>query len=123
MDRKAQSLNMLFYSDHSSPRLIYILDLISNEIFNEPFSLTSDKEVFIAHLGAKLNYSDERLSEDEFFIRQHGLLSETAIREQPIIRFDFSGKPAFFRTTGDFPFDIFAAAFFLVSRYEEYLLC
>jgi hypothetical protein len=113
---------MLFYSNHSSPRLVYILELISNEIFNEPISLTSDKEKFVACTGARLNYSDERLSENEFFIRPQGLLSETTIRQQPISRFDFSGKPAFFRTTGDFPFDIFAASFFLVSRYEEYLL-
>ena len=113
---------MLFYSDHSGPRLTYMLDLISNEIFTEPFMLISDREAFIAHPGAKLNYSDGRLSEEEFFIKHHGLLSETGIREQQINRIDFLSKPAFFQTTGDFSFDIFAAAFFLVSRYEEYLL-
>jgi hypothetical protein len=113
---------MLFYSDHSSPRLIYILDLISDEIFIEPFSLITDKETFITHPGAKLNYSAERLTGKEFFIQRHGLLFETGINEQQLNCFGFYGKPAFFQTTGDFPFDIFAAAFFLVSRYEEYLL-
>ena len=44
------------------------------------------------------------------------------IYKQQIERFDIFGRPAFFKTEGDFPFDIFAAAFFLVSRYEEYLL-
>ncbi len=39
---------MLFYSDYNSPRLNYILDLISNEIFNEPFILISDKDAFIS---------------------------------------------------------------------------
>jgi hypothetical protein len=112
---------MLFYSDQNSPRLAYMLDLISNEILNEPFLLVSDKETFIDHSGAKLNYSKERLSENEFFIRHHELLFDTGIREQQINRFEFSGKPAFFQTKGDFPFDIFAATFFLVSRYEEYL--
>jgi hypothetical protein len=112
---------MLFFSDYNSPRLIYMLDLISNEIFHEPFSPDMDRETFITHNGPKLNYSSERLSGNEFFIQPHSLLFETDIRDQSIIRFDFSGKPAFFRTTGDFPFDIFAAAFFLVSRYEEYL--
>jgi hypothetical protein len=112
---------MLFYSEHNSPRLNYMLDLVSNEIFNEPFSLISDKEKFLSHAGAKLNYSSGRLSENEFYIRPHDLLFETGIREQSINRFDFSGKPAFFQTSGDFAFDIFAAAFYLVSRYEEYL--
>jgi hypothetical protein len=112
---------MLFYSDQKSPRLTYILDLISDEIFNEPFILISDKEAFISTTGAKLNYSIERLSDNEFFIKHHGLLFETGVREQQINRIDSLGKPAFFETTGDFSFDIFAASFFLVSRYEEYL--
>ena len=50
----------------------------------------------------------------------HSFFLKPDIREQQIRRFDFSGRPAFFQTDGDFPFDIFAAVFFLVSRYEEY---
>jgi hypothetical protein len=113
---------MLFYSDHKSPRLDYMLDVISKEIFNEPFIQTSDQSAYLSYSGAKLNYSPERFSEYEFYIRPHQLLFETDIREQQINRIDFSGRPAFFQTAGDFPFDIFAAAFFLISRYEEYLL-
>jgi hypothetical protein len=112
---------MLFYSEHNSPRLMYVLDLISNEIFTEPIRQTSDKIAFISYAGVKLNYSSERFSENEFFIKSHGLLFETGIHEQGINCFDFSGRPAFFQTSGDFAFDIFAATFFLVSRYEEYL--
>jgi hypothetical protein len=113
---------MLFYCDKNSPRLEYMLDLFSSEIFNEPFRKTSDKSSFIDYSGTKLNYSERRLSEQEFYIQPHQLLFERSIGEQTIKRFDSSGKPAFFQTTGDFPFDIFAAAFYLISRYEEYLL-
>src|SRR5450432_1241933 len=112
---------MLFYSEHTNPRLMYMLDLISNEIFSEPFRLVADKEAFKNYTGAKLNYSAERISGNEILIQPHGLLFETGIREQTITCFNYSGKPAFFQTGGDFPFDLFAAAFFLVSRYEEYL--
>ncbi len=35
--------------------------------------------------------------------------------------FDINFHKAFFETSGDFPFDIFAASFYLLSRYEEYL--
>jgi hypothetical protein len=111
---------MLFYSEFVSPRLNYMLDLISSEIFNEPVVQVSDKEAFIIYAGPKLNYSSERLSEKEFYILPHNLLFETGICEQLINRFDVSGKAAFFQTTGDFAFDLFAAAFYLVSRYEEY---
>ncbi|HSZ31977.1 MAG TPA: polysaccharide deacetylase family protein [Puia sp.] len=112
---------MLFYSTHNGPRLTYILELVSSEIFNEPFTLVSDKDVFISSSGNKINYSEQRLTPEELYVRPHGLLFETGIREVPIYRFDYSGKPAFFETSGDFPFDIFAAAFYLLSRYEEYL--
>jgi hypothetical protein len=112
---------MLFYSDFQGPRLDYILDLISHEIFNEPVRQVHDREIFLAHTGPKLNYSAERISPGEFFIQRHALLSESSIRVQEIDRFDHSGKPAFFQTAGDFSFDILAATFFLVSRYEEYL--
>jgi hypothetical protein len=49
------------------------------------------------------------------------LLFETGIKEQPIDAFEVNGHKAFFKTGGDLPFDIFAASFYLLSRYEEYL--
>jgi hypothetical protein len=49
------------------------------------------------------------------------LLFETGIFEQQIDIFEVSNFKAFFKTKGDYPFDIFAASFFLLSRYEEYL--
>lgn len=112
---------MLFYSEHNSPRLAYILDLVGNEIFNEPIRLVTDKETFISERGAKLNYSEERFSPEEFYIQNHTLLFESDIQEQTIFTFEFLGKSAFFQTNGDWPFDIFSAVFYLVTRYEEYL--
>jgi len=88
---------MLFYSNQNSPRLSYILELISNEIFNEPFTLISDKDAFISYTGTKLNYSDERLSGNEFFIKNQELLFETDIHQQQIKRIDYLGKPAFLK--------------------------
>ena len=46
---------------------------------------------------------------------------ELAAKE--IIVSEWKGLPVFFQTSSDsdLPFDIFAASFFLVSRYEEYL--
>ncbi len=44
-----------------------------------------------------------------------------AIQPQTIACFETNGYKAFFKTIGDFPFDIFAASFYLLSRYEEYL--
>lgn len=112
---------MLFYSDFNHPRLNYILELIGNEIFSETFTQITDRNSFIVHRGPKLNYSHERISDNELFIRPQGLLSETGIREQAIKVYNVHNRPIFFETEGDFPFDIFSAIFYLVSRYEEYL--
>jgi hypothetical protein len=112
---------MLFYCDSSHPRLNYMLELISNEILNEGFTQISDRNSFKIHRGPKLNYSSERISDDEFFIRPHGLLSESGIHEQMITVVNVRNRPIFFETDGDLSFDIFSAIFYLVSRYEEYL--
>ncbi len=112
---------MLFYSEHTSPRLVYMLDLISNEILSEPFRMVSDREAFKNYTAPKINYSAERITGEEYFIQPHPLIFEIDIREQSISCFDFNGRPAFFKTGGDLPFDIFSAAFYLLSRYEEYL--
>ena len=75
---------MLFYSDQSHARLSYMLDLISNEIFNETFVLTSDKDSFRSFSGPKLNYSSGKISDNEFFIHPHGILFESDIRQQQV---------------------------------------
>lgn len=56
-----------------------------------------------------------------FSIQPHGLLSQTGIQPQELHCFETNGIKAFFATPGDMPFDIFAATFYLLSRYEEYL--
>src|ERR1022692_2127980 len=112
---------MLLYCEHTSPRLSYIMELIGNEIFYEPFRLTTDKTSFLTETGPKVNYSPFRLTAGEFFVHNHCLLFETGIREQVITCFSFRELTAFFETDADYPFDIFAAAFYLLSRYEEYL--
>jgi hypothetical protein len=112
---------LLLYSPHITPRLRYIVDFISKEIFDEPISLTSDKEGYKGHPGPRLNYSDTEIDEEDFFLRSTPLLFETGVRPQGIECFELNFHKAFFPTEGDFPFDIFAATFYLISRYEEYL--
>ena len=108
---------MIIYSSYSTARLHYIIATL----FGNDTILTSSKEEFIHSASFKINYSDERISNDEFFIQPHGLLFETNIQLQIIECFEWNGVKVFFKTAGDIPFDIFAAAFYLISRYEEYL--
>jgi hypothetical protein len=84
-------------------------------------NVTNNVTHYIDYPGPRINYSNEPLSQQEIWIRPQGLLHESGIRQQPIECFEYNNRIAFFRTSGDFPFDILSASFFLLSRYEEYL--
>jgi hypothetical protein len=113
---------VILFSNSITPRLQYISDFIGKEITGEPFQIISSIEDFRRHSSPKINYSDKRISDDEFFLKPHALLFEEYIRTQATECFEVNNNKAFFKTDGDFPFDIFAAAFYLLSRYEEYIL-
>jgi hypothetical protein len=71
--------------------------------------------------GPRINYSEKEIAEGDFFLCPAPLLFETGISPQEIECFELNYHKAFFETTGDLPFDVFAASFYLLSRYEEYL--
>jgi hypothetical protein len=112
---------VLFYSHDTTSRLKYIAEFIGREITGASFQITDSKDEFKNSPAPKINYSDEKITEEEFFIRPHRILFEKDIKEQAVNCFDFDGCKAFFETGGDLSFDIFAASFYLLSRYEEYL--
>jgi len=111
---------MLIYAASISPRLQYIADFIGQELDASSPELTTDKDKFISYKGVRINYSYESIP-GVFRISPKNLLFETGIREQAIEIFATNHYKAFFKTEGDFPFDIFSTCFYLLSRYEEYL--
>lgn len=113
---------MLIYTPTITSRLQYIADFFGKEITGRSFELTTDKESYLKSAAEKINYSPERISANEFWLKPHSLLFEDSIKEQIVQCHEVNGQKAFFKTEGDFPFDIFAASFYLLSRYEEYLL-
>ena len=110
---------ILIYSDTTSTRLQYICKFIFNEQLGVNHSITINKENFEKHDGPKINYSSPRI-ENAFNIQNQTLLFENDIKAQDIVCFEGDGYKAFYRSPdSDFPFDIFAASFYLLSRYEE----
>lgn len=113
---------ILIYSHIPSPRLQYTCTFIFKELLGLDCRITIDSEEFINHDGVCINYSATAIKEKEFRITNYELLFEISIKEQPVICFETKGYKAFFKTdNSDFGFDIFAASFYLLSRYEEYL--
>ncbi|MCC7223592.1 MAG: polysaccharide deacetylase family protein [Chitinophagales bacterium] len=103
-------------------RLRYIAQHILSDMLALEVQFTSNRDVFIAHDGAKINYSSCQFA-DELFFYPATLLFEKGIKTQQIKVTWYRGMPIFYRhqNNSDLPFDIFAASFFLLSRYEEYL--
>ncbi|MEP7373634.1 MAG: polysaccharide deacetylase family protein [Chitinophagaceae bacterium] len=112
---------MLIYTPTITSRLKYITDFSGKEIIGKPFELTSDLNYYQQYSGSKINYNTERITPGEFWVKPHSLLFENGITGQRIECFDVNGQKTFFKTEGDFPFDFFAASFYLLSRYEEYM--
>ena len=113
---------ILVYSHKITPRLTYIFRQIFVRILELPISFTSTIEKFVSHSGPKLSYTKQPLG-NEFFIKSHELLFQQGIQETEFKIEKWKGLPVFFRTGSEsrLPYDIFAASFYLISRYEEYL--
>jgi hypothetical protein len=112
---------VIVYAHRITPRLRHTLDFIGKELTGQPAIIICSKNDYFSYQGVKINYSNERIIPDEFWLKPHPLLFEAGIKEQDISCFECDNQKAFFKTEGNFPFDIFAASFYLLSRYEEYL--
>jgi len=113
---------LLIFTAEVTPRLTYTFDLIFKEYLGINYALTSDDAAFRQYSGARLSYGQAPLS-DELFFSASDLLFEKGISDHQLSFFDWNGTKVFFATPPNnvFPFDPFAASFYLVSRYEEYL--
>ncbi len=69
----------------------------------------------------KLNYSNTIICPNELSIPSASILFEEDVKKvKPIVLFDRELPYFFEKPDADFPFDIFGAVFYLVTRYEEY---
>jgi len=98
------------------------MDLLLKELLGLSYRITKDEQEFLLHQGAKFSYAEKPVDTEPFFYAT-SLLFERGIKPQEISVFDWEGSKAFFATHPRYlmPFDPFAAAFYLVTRYEEYL--
>lgn len=112
----------LVYTHKITPRVRYIFKHIFTRILMIPVDFTSKKEEFENFDGSKLSYTKSPLG-NEFFIKSHEMLFEQGVNDLEISMQNWENVPCFFFTSkkSAIPFDIFAASFVLISRYEEYL--
>ena len=113
---------LLVYSHKITPRLTYIFKHIFVRILQIPVTFTTKVDEFVAHNGPKMTYTKAPLG-SEFFIRSYEILFEQGINDVELNFAEWDNLPCFFlnKENSIIPFDIFAASFYLLSRYEEYL--
>ncbi len=113
---------LLVYTHKITPRLSYIFKHFFVRILQIPVTFTTRVDEFVAHNGPKITYSRSPLG-SEFFIQSHDLLFDQGINDIDIHISNWDSIPCFFAVSeiSNVPFDIFAASFYLMTRYEEYL--
>lgn len=86
------------------------------------YTITQNPVSFEQHDGLKINYSSQKFIKDGLKIVPVSLLFEYGIKDHHIeVQSHQVFNKLFFKSSGHLPFDLFAAAFWLLSRYEEYL--
>lgn len=113
---------LLVYTHKISPRLKYVFRHICTRVLGVKVKFTNKIEEFIAHDSLKMSYTKQQLG-NEFFVKSHDILFEQGLDDVDIQIHEWDHTKCFFYN-GDksvIPYDIFAASFYMLSRYEEYL--
>ena len=113
---------LLVYTHNISPRLKYIVKQLCSRILQLEVKFTTAVAEFVAHDSLKISYTVNPLG-NEFHIRSHRLLFEQGLSDIDISVMPWEETKCFFYNgeKSSIPFDIFAASFYLLSRYEEYM--
>lgn len=104
-------------------RLRYTMELMLCRLLGLEIEFTTELQDFGQYEGPKFSYGIP-VKQEFLGFAANGLLFESRISARELRHFTYEGGLVFFPTPDIYsalPFDIFAAAFYLVSRFEEYL--
>lgn len=113
---------LLILTSTITSRLRYSASLLLRELLGVEFEITNSPEDYAGHGGPKFTYAREPL-DGELFIEASGLLFENVLYPHELRTTRVNGIPVLFQSADPrsaLPFDPFACAFYMVSRYEEY---
>jgi len=113
---------LLIFTQKATPRLTYVFKHVFTRILGIEIGFTSTIEEFVAYNEAKISYGKQPMG-NELFFQSEGLLVQQGIESVDITVKEWEDTSCFFAVSSRsaLPYDIFAASFYLLSRYEEYL--
>ncbi|MFT4678678.1 MAG: hypothetical protein ACI84C_000789 [Flavobacteriales bacterium] len=115
-------MKILIFTDLVTNRLHYACTVIFKAILKVDFEVTNDSSLYQGYSGVRINYTGEadlpgvRIAPD-------GLLFEKGLHDITPDSGVWDELPTLFpsKLDANCPFDVFAATFYLSSRYEEHL--
>lgn len=114
---------LLIYTSNITNRVKYIMQYVFEERLGIEYSITDDKDVYQRTVTSfKIAYTNEFCNEGLYLYAER-LLFEKEIKRIALHEKFSNGIAILFAhdKTSALPFDVFAAIFYLISRYEEYL--
>ncbi len=102
--------SILIYISKPSSRAEYIFSILLKTLLGLDYEFTHDENYFNNFVGAKFSYTKNKLN-NELFFASTDLLFEKNINPEKFSKLTIDEA---------FSNDIFAASFFLLTRYEEY---
>jgi hypothetical protein len=114
-------MKLLVYVPLLTPRIKYIFNFIFNDVLKTQVGFSSNLAEFKLSDLPKISYADHPVAGELFFKNSDLLLAHSIV--QPNIKTTVFGDTIVpFAVEGStLPFDVFAASFYFLSRYEEYL--
>ncbi|MFZ1498141.1 MAG: polysaccharide deacetylase family protein, partial [Saprospiraceae bacterium] len=116
-------VKLVIFAPHNSARLQYVLQHVLPALLGIDVVSMSDTHQFIATTLPKVNYS-ANIIPNTFTILPSGLLEQRGVTNQHINIGQIQQTPVLFQSNSpqcSLGFDFFSAAFYMASRYEEYL--
>ncbi|KQR72078.1 hypothetical protein [Pedobacter sp. Leaf176] len=114
-------MQIIIFSPLLTPRIKYIFNFILSAILKAEVEFTVNSTYFSQSEKVRVSYADKPLS-DELFFKNTALLLSNKVEELKLKTVPFGDYHVPFPVDGSLlPFDVFAASFFILSRYEEYL--
>lgn len=112
---------ILIYCKSITNRIQYAAEILFKTILLAEYKITVSADEFKNFTGPKIAYGIADVAPNEITFGDSEIMYETEIKKQFVDSVDYNEYKGLFPTKGSLPFDPLATAFFLVSRYEEYL--
>lgn len=114
-------MDLLIYVPSIANRISYSFKFIFDQILGINIDINTDKKYFLNFSGAKISYSSAYPGNEVHF-KACGFLDEENVKPIDLATTTYRDYSICFPVKNSaLPFDVFAATFYLLSRYEEYL--